>query len=56
MDQKRDRAPVCFDNKETGIAYDGLQLLMLHFFVQREAVFNTCEMVLCIFNCNFYGM
>ena len=29
-----DRKPVYFNNKETGIVHDGLQLLMLHSFVR----------------------
>ena len=44
-----------FNIKGTGIAYDGLQLLMLHSFVLREAVFNSHETVLCIFNRIFLG-
>ena len=43
------------NNKGTGIAHDGLQLLMLHSFVLREAVFNSRETVLCIFNRIFPG-
>ena len=39
-----DGEPVNLNNKGTGIAYDGLQLLMLHSYVLREAVFN-CELV-----------
>ena len=45
-----DGAPVYFNNKGTSIAYDELFLLMLHSFVHYEAVVNTRETVLCIFN------
>ena len=43
-----DGEPLYFNNKETGIAHDGHQLLMLHYFVHYEAVFNTRKTVLCI--------
>ena len=49
-----DGAPVYFNNKGTGIAFDSHQL-SLHSFVHREAVLNTHETVICIFNHIFTG-
>ena len=50
-----DWEPVNFNNKETGIAYDDLLLLMMNSFMHHGMVFNTREIVLCIFNSIFMG-